>query len=49
MIGAVHRSTAMKTLLVPLLAVASLTACATNRMSDTDRLAMYQALSLIHI
>lgn len=36
----------MKTLLVPLLAVASLaslTACATNRMSDTDRLAMYQA------
>ena len=36
----------MKTLLVPLLAfasLASLTACATNRMSDTDRLAMYQA------
>ena len=33
----------MKTLLVPLLAVASLSACATNRMSDTDRLALYQA------
>ena len=33
----------MKTLLVPLLAVVSLTACATNRMSDTDRLTMYQA------
>ena len=33
----------MKTLLVPLLAVASLSACATNRMSDTDRLARYQA------
>ena len=33
----------MKSLLVPLLALASLTACATNRMSDTDRLAMYQA------
>ena len=33
----------MKSLLIPLLAVASLTACATNRMSDTDRLAMYQA------
>ena len=43
MIGQIYRSTAMKTLLVPLLAVASLTACATNRMSDTDRLAMYQA------
>jgi hypothetical protein len=33
----------MKTLFVSLLAVASLTACATNRMSDTDRLAMYRA------
>ena len=33
----------MKTLLVSLLAAASLTACATNRMNDTDRLAMYQA------
>ena len=33
----------MKTLLVPLLALASLTACATNRMSDTDRLALYEA------
>ena len=33
----------MKTLLVSLLAAASLTACATNRMSDTDRLAMYRA------
>ena len=33
----------MKTLLVPLLAVAALTACATHRMSDTERLAMYQA------
>lgn len=33
----------MKTLLIPLLAVASLAACATNRMSDTDRLALYQA------
>jgi hypothetical protein len=33
----------MKTLLIPLLALASLTACATNRMSDTDRLAMYRA------
>ena len=32
----------MKTLLIPLLAL-SLTACATNRMSDTDRLTMYQA------
>ncbi|HSD16515.1 MAG TPA: DUF6491 family protein [Thermomonas sp.] len=33
----------MKTLLLPFLVVASLTACATSRMSDTDRLAMYQA------
>lgn len=33
----------MKTLLLPLLAAVSLTACATNRMSDTDRLAMYRA------
>jgi hypothetical protein len=33
----------MKTLLVPLLALASLAACATNRMNDTDRLALYQA------
>ena len=33
----------MRTLLLPLLAVASLSACATNRMSDADRLAMYKA------
>ena len=33
----------MKTLLLPLLAAVSLTACATNSMSDTDRLSMYQA------
>ena len=33
----------MKTLLVPMLAVVSLASCATNRMSDTDRLALYEA------
>ncbi|GHB98682.1 DUF6491 family protein [Thermomonas carbonis] len=33
----------MKTLLLSLLAVASLSACATNRISDTDRLALYEA------
>ena len=33
----------MKALIIPMLAVLSLAACATNRMSDNDRLAMYQA------
>ena len=33
----------MKTLLLSLLAVASLTACATNRLTDSDRLSLYQA------
>lgn len=35
----------MKPLLMPLLAVLGLVACATNRPSDADRLAMYQAHS----
>ena len=33
----------MKVLVIPLLAVLGLAACATNRISDTDRLALYQA------
>ena len=33
----------MKALIVPLIAVLGLGACATNRLSDTDRLAMYDA------
>ncbi len=33
----------MKALIIPLLAVLGLAACATSRMSDTDRLALYQA------
>ena len=33
----------MKALIVPLIAVLGLGACATNRLSDTDRLALYDA------
>ena len=33
----------MKALIVPLIAVLGLAACATNRLSDTDRLALYDA------
>ena len=33
----------MKALIVPLVAVLGLGACATNRLSDTDRLALYDA------
>ncbi|MEF9978317.1 MAG: DUF6491 family protein [Thermomonas sp.] len=33
----------MKALLLPLVVIGCLSACATNRMSDTDRLSMYQA------
>ena len=35
----------MKALIVPLIAVFGLAACATNRPSDADRLAMYEAHS----
>lgn len=35
----------MKALVFPMLAVLGLAACATNRMSDTDRLAIYDAHS----
>ncbi|QDA58025.1 DUF6491 family protein [Thermomonas aquatica] len=35
----------MKALIIPMLAVLGLGACATNRASDADRLAMYQAHS----
>lgn len=35
----------MKALILPMLAVLGLAACATNRISDTDRLAMYKAHS----
>ena len=33
----------MKALILPMLAVLGLTACATNRISDADRLAIYEA------
>ena len=33
----------MKTLILPMLAMSILAACATGRMSDTDRLALYDA------
>ena len=33
----------MKTLILPMLAISSLAACATGRMSDGDRLALYDA------
>jgi hypothetical protein len=33
----------MKALIVPLIAALGLAACATNRLSDTERLALYQA------
>jgi Family of unknown function (DUF6491) len=35
----------MKALILPMLAVLGLAACATNRISDTDRLAIYEAHS----
>ncbi|MBP8098692.1 MAG: hypothetical protein KAY03_05175 [Arenimonas sp.] len=35
----------MKALILPMLAVLALAACATNRLSDADRLAMYEAHS----
>ncbi len=35
----------MKALILPMLAVLGLAACATNRISDTDRLAIYDAHS----
>lgn len=33
----------MKALVIPLLALVGLSACATNRLSETDRLSLYQA------
>ncbi len=35
----------MKALILPLLAALAMSACATNRLSDTDRLALYRAHS----
>ena len=40
---ATRLETAMKALALPLLAAIALSACATNRPSDADRLALYQA------